>query len=111
MNEDHVATPEESARAAAECGEHPIMIVITAQEIGRMWAAKSSPTVYNQMLMEKFRAAGAPVEGVLNLTFAHGRLARVRPSREHAGEFGYVWLPDLWAAKMVEYQRWTRGEA
>jgi hypothetical protein len=111
MSEDREATPDEQMTAVEQEGPRPIMITITNQEIGAMTAGGASPTLYMQFVMEKLKAAGAPVEGILELKLAHGRLARTRPdpARPEAG-FGWVWLPDEWAAALMKYQRWTRGE-
>jgi len=108
---DRTATREETDAALQSMEERPIMIALDAQEIGRMWATKTSPTAFNQYLLEKFRAAGAPVEGVLKLTLAHGRLARLKPEMNAPQDgFRYMWLPDAWATAMIKYQKWSRGE-
>lgn len=113
---DREATFEEGAQAVREIlgtDAVPIMIRVTAQEIGVLYASHASPYAFNQFLLERLKAAGAPVEGVLNLRLAHGRLARCRPTggEETDGGFDYAWMPDEWVAKLQEYQRWAAGTA
>ena len=74
--------------------DHPIAVTLDAQDIGRMHAARYTPDQFMAELMEKFRAAGAPVEGVIQPKFAHGKLARVKDHPQGPGCFGYVWLPE-----------------
>ncbi len=61
LTQDRAATREETDTALQSMEERPIMIALDAQEIGRMFASKTSPTAFNQYLLERFLAAGAPV--------------------------------------------------
>jgi hypothetical protein len=60
----------------------------------------TSPDGFNQKLLEKLKAAGGPVEGIINLRLSHGKLARVKPDLrdQRLGCFRYLWLPDEHAA-------------
>ena len=84
-----------------------ICISIHGSEIMRLYADKAGPTAFNQYLLEKFRIAGAPVEGVVHLKLAHGAIARVKPKVDSpTGTFQYVWMTDEQAAeqRVVEKQ-------
>jgi hypothetical protein len=56
----------------------------------------TSPDGFNQKLLEKLKAAGGPVEGIINLRLSHGKLARVKPDLrdQKLGRFRYIWLPE-----------------
>jgi hypothetical protein len=73
----------------------PIAIAIDAQDIGRWFASKLSPAQFNQELLARFKAAGAPVEfGPQGLRLAFGRVAKVRANPARMDQyFRYVWLP------------------
>ena len=77
-----------------------ICIKIHWREIVRLNNDKTSPTAFNQYLLTQFRAAGAPVEGLINLRLAHGAIARVKPRLDDEdGVFRYVWMTDEQAAE------------
>ncbi len=67
-------------------------IKVDAQEIGRLYADKTTPDGYQQFLLGKLREAGGPVEGTLKLTLAHGKFLRFK--RNDPGEFRYMWLAE-----------------
>lgn len=73
----------------------PIVIVITAEEIGQMTAKQFGPYEYNQYVLGKLKAFGAPVEGTLHLKLAHGAVARVKPSAANPQDFfQWMWLAE-----------------
>ncbi len=73
----------------------PIAIVVSAQDIGRMYHEKYSPKAFMQELLSRFKFAGAPVEGVINMKLAHGAVARVKSNPlEPQDFFQYIWLPE-----------------
>ena len=73
----------------------PICIQITAEEIGQMTAKQFGPYEYNQYVLGKLKAFGAPVEGVLHLKLAHGAVARVKPSAANPQDFfQWMWLAE-----------------
>lgn len=73
----------------------PICIVITAEEIGQMTAKRYGPYEYNQYVLAKLKAFGAPVEGTLHLRLAQGAVARVKPDASHPQNyFQWMWLAE-----------------
>lgn len=87
-----------------ECEWKPIAIRVSAQDIGRMYAEKYSPYMFNQALLERFKAVGVPVEGALHLRLVDGAIAREKPNGPQ-DYFQYVWLPSLYVAGMQKYAR------
>ncbi len=92
----------------AELSDHsskPVAISVSAQEIGRLYASNTSPDAFNQFLLERFKFAGAPVEGVLRYKLAHGAIARVKPNpMEPAEKFDYLWLPSTYVVSIAAAQ-------
>ncbi len=92
---------------AEPTADKPVAVSISAQDVGRLYAAQRGdcdPRVFMQFVLERLRAAGAPVEGTLRLRLAHGAVARVKPdTKAPQMEFKYVWLPAEHAAALVEY--------
>ena len=73
----------------------PVAVTMDAQEIGVFYASNLSPVEFNQMLMAKFKDAGAPVEGTLHLRFAHGQMYKLK-SQPGEMEFTYLWLGEAY---------------
>jgi hypothetical protein len=93
---DRAATAEELCQAVeVERADKPVAVWLSAQELGMLYArGEGSPKPFMQYLLAKFRAAGAPVEGLLELKLAHGAVARVRPDPAlHEEGWRYIWLP------------------
>jgi hypothetical protein len=84
--------------------ELPIPITLDWFELSTMATEHTSPDGFNQKLLEKLKAAGGPVEGIINLRLSHGKLARVKPDLrdQKLGCFRYLWLPDEHAALVVQ---------
>ena len=84
--------------------EVPIPITLDWFELSEMAANGCSPDGFIQKILEKLKAAGGPVEGIINLRLSHGKLARVKPDMkdEKLGRFRYIWLPDEHAAVVVQ---------
>jgi hypothetical protein len=77
-----------------------IVVTLHWSEIARLAADRTGPTAFNQYLLERFKAAGAPVEGVIQLKLACGAIARVKPRLDDEdGVFRYVWLTEVQAAE------------
>jgi len=72
----------------------PIAIVVSAQDVARWYVDKVSPYEFTQKLLERFKAAGAPVEwSPRGLRLIEGRIAKVRMNPAKQDEwFRYVWL-------------------
>jgi hypothetical protein len=89
--------------ALPNCEELPIPITLDWFELSTMATEHTSPDGFNQKLLEKLKAAGGPVEGIINLRLSHGKLARVKPDLhdQKLGRFRYLWLPPQHCA-MVE---------
>lgn len=48
-----------------------------------------------QLILAKLKDAGAPVEGMLHLKMAHGKVFKMKDSvLEEQPSFCYIWLPD-----------------
>ena len=90
--------------ALLDCEEIPIPITLDWFELSTMATEHTSPDGFNQKLLEKLKAAGGPVEGIINLRLSHGKLARVKPDLQDQklGHFRYLWLPDEHAALVVQ---------
>ena len=91
-----VAVDAELVADLAHGGFKPIAVTIAANDIRMLWAMRTPPDQYIQLIYAKLRDAGCTaVEGVLHLTLAHGKLAKVKvdPLVEQ-DVFDYVWLPD-----------------
>jgi len=72
----------------------PVVVTMDAQEIGALFAVKTTPYDFMQHLLAKFKAAGAPVEGKLRLAVAHGQVYKMKDDLySKPGTFTYVWLP------------------
>jgi hypothetical protein len=82
--------------------EMPIVVQIDAQEIGLMYATRTTPYEFAQYLLSKLRAVGGPVEGTLRLSLTHGGLYKMRESPDGPGCFDYTWLPPAWQTAMNE---------
>ena len=82
-------------RMLVQLGEwRPIAITLNAQEIGALYATHTSPDGFVQYLLTKFKAAGVPVEGAIDLKLAHGKLLKLKTSVRGRGFFDYIWLPE-----------------
>ena len=90
--------------ALPNCEELPIPITLDWFELSTMAAEHVSPDGFNQKLLEKLKAAGGPVEGIINLRLSHGKLARVKPDLrdQRLGRFRYMWLPEQHAALVAQ---------
>lgn len=100
---DRQATEAEVARAVdLSRADRPIAIAIDAQEIGRMFADRYSPYAFNQYLLERFKAAGAPVEGVIKMKLVYGAIARMKTQLGDM-QFTYLWLSPEYVAGIAEY--------
>ena len=90
---DRKASDEEQWLAEQAAAPKPVKIVVVSDDIARMYAEHYSPYMFNQALLERFKAAGAPVSGVFNLKLMHGAIARVKAEGPQA-YFEYIWLPE-----------------
>lgn len=86
--------PTRTNRSDEDFHPEPVMVSLTAQEIGAMYAARTTPDKFAQEILLRMRAAGAPVEGTEgSLTLAHGVLTRMKSHPSGRKDlFGYLWL-------------------
>ena len=77
----------------------PIAGELTPEDIAVMYSVKRyGPNEFNQNLLERFRAAGAPVEGFIILRLAHGKIYKLKTETTGVGKFIYMWLPEAYVA-------------
>jgi hypothetical protein len=79
--------------AAAAPGDKVVTVKVLGYEIAALYADKTGPYAFNQLLLERFQAAGAPVEGTIRLRLARGKVFKIK-SQPGDASFRYVWLPD-----------------
>lgn len=78
-------------------GPKPIAVSISANDVQALFACQTDPNQYNQLLLAKLKDAGGPVEGILNLRLAHGKLTKLKDNPlVPQEEFVYLWLPDAY---------------
>jgi hypothetical protein len=89
-------------------GLRPIVITVSADDIAEQFTRSADrfgncdPNVFRQFLLERFKAAGAPVEGTLLLKLAHGAIARVKPDTlAPQAYFKYMWLSAEYAVAIA----------
>ena len=69
-----------------------IAIRVAGFEIAALYNDRTGPYAFAQLLLERFKAAGAPVEGVIKFKLLHGKIFKLR-SKPGDNSFKYVWLP------------------
>jgi hypothetical protein len=75
----------------------PIAVTVSTDDVRALFACETTPYQYMQLILAKLKDAGAPVEGMLELRLAHGKVAKLKDSAlEPQTEFTYVWLPELY---------------
>lgn len=106
---DRQAAPDTLSRLTPPTdyrGLKPIVVRISAEDIGRQYAAnanrfgKCNPNVFRQFLLERLKEAGAPVEGTLVLKLAHGAVAKIKDDAPQP-YIRYMWLPAEYAATIA----------
>ena len=81
----------------------PISFTISTDDIQALYACKTNPDQYTQLLLAKLKDCGGPVEGSLTLRLAHGRLAKLKDNPlEPQEDFCYVWLSDEYVAAIAQ---------
>jgi hypothetical protein len=107
---DRAAMPDEVqayARGPIPHSLHkPIAIRVEEFEIRMLYAAQQGecdPDAYNQFLLERFKHAGAPVEGIIKLRLAHGAVCKVKTNHlEPQTFFQYLWIPAEYAHAIAQ---------
>jgi hypothetical protein len=81
----------------------PISFSVSTDDIQALYACRTNPDQYTQLLLAKLRDCGGPVEGALTLRLAHGKLAKLKDNPlEAQNEFVYCWLPDEYVAAIAQ---------
>ena len=89
-----VAPPVDEA-LAAQTDEQPVGIIVSAQELGRMYHDHVSPRVYSQWLLEQLKGAGCPaISGSAVFKLNRGKVFRLK-SQPGDTDFRYLWLPPM----------------
>ena len=91
----------------------PVMITLSEQDIGYMYANKTSPREFMQELLARFKQAGAPIEGSAGfLRPAHGVVLKMKthPSG-NPFLFGYLWITSEGWKIVCDYKRDAGFEA
>lgn len=84
-------------------GPKPISVSVATRDIQMLYASRTNPEQYGQLLLAKLKDAGGPVEGVVTLRLAHGKLFKLKDSvLEEREEFTYLWLPDNYVAAIAQ---------
>jgi hypothetical protein len=69
-----------------------IAIRVAGFEIAALYNDRTKPYAFAQLLLERFKAAGAPVEGVIKFKLLYGKIFKLK-SRPGDASFRYCWLP------------------
>ena len=77
----------------------PIALRLAGYEIALLYRDKTTPYEFAQELLRRFRALGAPVEGMATLRLSHGKVFKLR-SKPGDASFNYLWLPDHYCRAM-----------
>ena len=70
-----------------------IAIRVAGFEIAALYNDRTGPYQFSQLLLERFKAAGAPVEGVIKFKLLYGKIFKLK-SRVGDTSFRYCWLPE-----------------
>jgi hypothetical protein len=84
-------------------GPKPVTCEISTEDIQALFVTTQvgpgqfNPYVYSQLILAKLKDAGAPVEGVLHLRLAHGKVFKQKTSDlVEQQSFTYIWLPEAY---------------
>lgn len=84
-------------------GPKPIAIEIPGRDIQMLHAMNTDKETFAQLILAKLKDAGAPVEGVLRYSIAHGKVYKVRDSvLVEQDSFQYIWMPEAYCAAMEQ---------
>jgi hypothetical protein len=83
-------------------GPKPVAARISTRDIQMLYACKTSPDAFLQLILAKLKDAGCPaIEGALRLRVTHGKVFKMKtdPLVEQEA-FEYLWLPPAYAEAM-----------
>ena len=93
-------TPPIDESLALQSDEAPVGIIVSAQELGRMYHDHVSPRVFTQFLLENLKFAGCPaVSGSAVFKLNRGKVFRLK-SQPGDTDFRYLWIPPVLVAAM-----------
>ena len=88
------------AALALQSDEQPVGIIVSAQEVGRMYHDHTSPRVFSQFLLEQLKFAGCPaISGSIVFKLQRGKVFRLK-SQPGDMDFRYLWVPPALVAAM-----------
>jgi len=93
---DNSAAPVDHA-VIAQSDRKPIAVRVAGFEMAALYRNHATPYEFAQDLLRRFRAVGAPVEGMAVLKLAHGKVFKLR-SKPGDASFNYIWLPEAYVA-------------
>ena len=70
-----------------------IAIRVAGFEIAALYNDRTKPYAFAQLVLERFKAAGAPVEGVIKFKLLYGKIFKLK-SRPGDCAFKYVWMSE-----------------
>jgi hypothetical protein len=84
-------------------GPKPISISISAHDVQALYTCGTNPDAYNQLLLAALKDAGGPVEGILHLRLATGKLCKLKDKAlEPQDAFTYLWISDAYVAAIAQ---------
>ena len=96
------AAQEQSIAQELARAPKPIAVMIPNRDIQMLFMSDVSQEGFMQCILAKLKDAGAPVEGVLKLRLAHGKVAKLKDDVLKPEEgFTYMWLPDEYVAAIA----------
>jgi hypothetical protein len=85
---------------AAQSDEAPVGIVLSGQELAKLYCDHTSPRVFSQFLLEQLKFAGCPaVSGSVVFKLNRGKVFRLK-SQPGDFDFRYMWVPPMLVAAM-----------
>jgi hypothetical protein len=76
----------------------PVIVTLTAQELGALVAQRCTPEGFKHHLLMKFKEAGVKVEGTIRPKLPHGQIYKMSTELTGPGVFMYVWMPEAYHA-------------
>ena len=85
---------------ATQTDERPVGIIVSGQELARMYHDHVSPKVFTQFLLENLKGAGCPaISGSIVFKLERGKVFRLK-SQPGDFDFRYMWIPPALVAAM-----------
>ena len=85
---------------ALQNDERPVGIVLSGQELAKLYCDHTSPRVFAQFLLEQLKFAGCPaISGSAVFRLLRGKIFRLK-SQPGDTDFRYLWVPPVLVAAM-----------